>query len=151
MSNISKKIQEYAYALALWTDKADFITDKTADIQEDKLLEIRYFDEEGEFRAYRSLIDDDFKTREIRNNDATYADGYYDEAQYLDIDSSRTKEKNDGFTYATGGGKYHLPNDAKMLLTRTYYKFDEDGVARKYDWRLVGFTNEEKREERGKK
>lgn len=192
MSNITEKINYYSYAMAIWTDKADFIIDKKIE-NEKKLLEIRCFDERGEFRAYRSLISEEFKYREIANDktyamaiwtdkadfiadkkienedklheircfdengkfrgyriligeDKTYADCSYDEAQYLDIDNAKTENMNDGFIYATGGGKYHLPLDAKdkkMLLTRIYYKFDEEGIAHKCDWRLVGFTNEE--------
>ena len=144
MSIIKDNLNKYTYAMAIWTDKADFIIDKRVDIDESKLLEIRCFDEKGEFRAFRSVTGEEFKTREM-TDDEKYADGFYDEAQYLDIDTGKTP-KNHSVIYATGGGKYHLPKgmeNKKMLLTRTYYKFDEDGVAHKYDWRLVGFTDAE--------
>ena len=31
----------------------------------------------------------------------------------------------------------------KMLVVRYYYEFDDNGIARKNDWRLVGFSSEE--------
>ena len=141
-STISAALQKYTYAFAIWTDHADFIPDKNADLCEDKLLEIRCFDERGEFRAVRTTPDMPFSEREI-TSDEGWADGYYDEAQYLDIDTARTKKEADGWLYATGGGKYHLPEEAKMILVRSYYRFDEEGIARKYDWRLVNFTDDE--------
>ena len=145
-SSISEALKKYKYAFAIWTDRADFITDKSADdLCVDKLLEIRCFDEKGEFHAVRATSDEPFSEREIISDEGT-ADGYYDESQYLDIDDARTKKESDGWTYATGGGRYHLPDgakDKKMILVRTYYKYDEEGIARKYDWRLVEFTNEE--------
>ena len=158
MDNIEKAIAAYRYAFAFWTDRADFIIDQSADLQMDKLLEIRCFDERGEYHAVRDLPGKPFSEREIAADgagavcgdgafqDADYADGSFDEAQYLDIDAKTTAAKNDGRTYATGGGSYRLPDDAKdkaMISVRYYYRFDEDGIAHKYDWRLVGFTNEE--------
>lgn len=156
MSEIKNAIERYKYAFAIWTDRADFINDKAAHPEEEGLLEIRCFDESGEFLAHRDTVDGTFTVREITADPArsgenvfseeTYAGGYSDEAQYLDIDRKKTEEKNDGGIYATGGGVYHLPEDAKdkaLILVRTYYRFDEEGVARKYDWRLVCFTDAE--------
>ena len=148
-SVISGALQKYTYAFAIWTDKADFILDKNADLREDKLLEIRCFDENGEFRAVRATPDADFSEREITSDDH-WADDFYDEAQYLDIDTERTKKEADGWVYATGGGKYHLPEEAKMILVRNYYRFDEEGIARKYDWRLVEFMDQETIRKEGK-
>lgn len=127
------------YILAIWTDKADFVS-KVADI--DKLLEVRVFNENGEFRAYRSMVKNDFKCRDI-NDSISFADGAFDETHYLDIDSTCNSQV--GLKYTTGGGSYHLPEGVTetMLKVRYYYKFDEDGVARKCDWRLVGFTDKE--------
>lgn len=153
ITEIMNAVDRYAYAYAIRTDGADFITDKNADICEEKLLEIRCFDERGEFYARRDCADGEFSVREITADTArtgenvfseeTYADGSFDEAQYLDIDSAASK---DGKTYATGGGCYHLPPDAQgkpLILVRIYYKYDEDGVARKFDWRLVEFADKE--------
>ena len=168
MSNIAKAVAAYRYAFAIWTDRADFITDKTTDWREDALLEIRCFDENGEYHAVRDIPGHPFSEREIAKDPARaatearvmderefYADifeaaekkkGYFEEAQYLDIDSKMTEAKKDGWVYTIGGGRYHLPDDAKnraMILVRYYYRFDPDGVAHKYDWRLVRFTDEE--------
>ncbi len=148
MSNIDKireAVEKYAYSFAIWTDRADFIIDKSQDLSGETLLEIRCFDKNGEFHAVRSTVDSDFSWREI-TDDENYANGYYDEAQYLDIDSKKTEAIDDGFTYTTGGGRYQLPGDAenkKLILVRYYYKYDEEGVARKFDWRLVVFTDKE--------
>ena len=135
-------LQRYTYAFAIWTDKVDFILDKTADLHEERLLELRCFDESGEYRVIRSTPDMYFSEREIIS-DESYGDGYYDEAQYLDIDTARTEIEADGWFYATGGGRYHLPEAARMILVRNYYRYDEEGIARKYDWRLVNFTDQE--------
>lgn len=139
---ISSALQKYTYAFAIWSDKADFVLDKNADLCEDRLLEIRCFDESGEYRAIRTTLDTPFSEREITCDDSC-GDGCFDEAQYLDIDTERTKKEADGWVYTTGGGRYHLPEGAKMILTRTYYRYDEEGIARKYDWRLVKFTDQE--------
>ena len=139
---ITTALKKYTYTFAIWTDQADFVIDKDADLNEDRLLEIRCFDESGEFRAVRATPDEPFSEREI-TEDGSYGDGYYDEAQYLDIDTARTKKKTDGWFYVTGGGRYRLPEEAKMILVRNYYRYDEEGIARKYDWRLVKFTDQE--------
>ena len=144
MREILDAIQKYKYVFAIWTDHADFITDKTASLNEDRLLEIRCFDESGEYLARRDCVGGKFLAREItRENEIAFADGSYDEAQYLDIDTTRS---DDTLTYAAGAGSYHLPQNAKdhpLILVRTYYTFDAAGVARKFDWRLVKFTDKE--------
>ena len=141
MSTITEAVAKYKYSLAIWTDKTDFIVDKNEALKEEKLLEIRCFDESGEFRAYRSSIASNFKEREITDDEA-YADFFIDESQYLDIDEKMSTES---IKYTTGGGTFTLPEgvNEKMMLVRTYYKYDDNGIARKYDWRLVGFTNDE--------
>lgn len=131
-------LSEYKYILAIFTDKADFI-DAINDF--DNLLEVRAFDENGEFRAYRDVISSEFKWREIIN-DEEY-DGYFDQTQYLDIDSTKCL-MSDTEKITTGGGKYHLPKEVTtktMLNVRYYYCFDDNGIARKCDWRLVGFSD----------
>ena len=144
MREIVDAVQKYTYAFAFWTDHADFIIDKNMPLQEDLLLEIRCFDENGEYYARRDSINSDFCMREITvENEKEYADGSYDEAQYLDIDTTRS---NAELTFAAGSSCYRLPEDAKdkpLILVRTYYKFDEAGIARKFDWRLVKFTDKE--------
>lgn len=129
------------YIFAIWTYKADFV-DKIDDIE--NLLEVRAFDKSGEFRAYRSVIGTEFKCREIFNEKPGNA---YDENHYLDIDDSKKTNKENGYIlrFTTGGGSFHMPKSVneKMLVVRYYYEFDDNGIARKNDWRLVGFSSEE--------
>lgn len=135
VNEVIEAVKKYRYILAIWTDSANF-----ASVLKDpeKLLEVRAFDESGEFYAYRSTVDADFNCREIINDDK-YADGKYDEEQYLDIDTTKP------YLCTASGGRYSLPDGvtADKLKVRYYYKYDDDGVARKFDWRLVGFKNSE--------
>lgn len=48
----------YRYKLAIYSDHADFVSEVT---EPEKLLELRVFDENGEFRAYRDLLGKPFK------------------------------------------------------------------------------------------
>ena len=143
IDEIKEKIEKYDFSFCIWTDRTDFLLNKNLP-DEDKLLEIRCFDDDGEFHAVRSTINiDKFDAREI-NNDGFY-DGFFDEEHFLDIDSAKTKKSNDGWIYATGGGRYNLPvQSAQKLVVRYYYKFDDNGIARKCDWRLMRFRKEEK-------
>lgn len=130
----------YPYKLAIYTDRADFV-DTVTDF--DKLLELRVFGNHGEFRAYRDVINIPFKTRLIE--DDNLYDGCYDEVQYLDIDTAAS-DKNSRIKKTTGGGKFTLPVDAvdkELLRIRYYYQYDADGIARKVDWRIVGFEEKE--------
>lgn len=132
----------YKYMLAIFSDHADFVSEIT---EPEKLLELRAFDENGEFRAYRDLLRKPFKFREINADNEDQFDGSFEESQYLDIDTTREFE-DETQKQATGGGQYHLPNDAKnmtMLKVRYYYRFTDEGIAQKCDWRLVAFTDKE--------
>lgn len=129
-------------------------------------LDIRIFGEKGEGRFFRGSIgrygqDDDtqlFRFRSIFDKEKDenqtersphtghgtedhYSD-YFDEEQFLDIDTKRSNEK-EGIAQAIGGGTYRLPlnhySDAKIRL-RNYLKYDEKtGMASVCDWRCVGF------------
>lgn len=129
------------YIFAIWTDKADFVS-KVDDVE--KLLELRAFDKSGEFRAYRSVVGAEFKCREIAD-ESTKPDNAFDENHYLDIDASKKSHKDNSLRFTTGGGNFHMPDgvDETMLVVRYYYEFDDNGIARKSDWRLVGFSSKE--------
>ena len=132
----------YRYKLAIYSDHADFISEVT---EPEKLLELRVFDENGEFRAYRDLLGKPFKCREINKDNENQFAGSFKENQYLDIDTTKTFEDKT-IKQATGGGQYHLPEDVKsktMLKVRYYYCFNDEGIANKCDWRLVGFVDKE--------
>lgn len=140
LEEIREKVKKYDYSLCIWTDRTDFLKDKSLP-DEDKLLEIRCFNENGEFHAFRSTVDkDEFISREI--TDAESCENSFDEEHYLDIDT--TKAKEDGKVFATGGGSYYLPvEDAEKIIVKYYYTFDDNGIARKTDWRIVGFKAKE--------
>lgn len=132
----------YKYKLAIFSDHAEFVFEIT---EPEKLLELRAFDENGEFRAYRDLLGKPFKFREINKENENQFDGSFEESHYLDIDTTKTFE-DETKKQATGGGQYHLPDDVKnmtMLKVKYYYKFSDEGIAQKCDWRLVEFTDEE--------
>lgn len=132
----------YRYMLAIFSDHADFVSEVS---EPEKLLELRAFDKNGEFRAYRDLLRKPFKFRVINADNVDQFDGSFEESQYLDIDTTREFE-DETQKQATGGGQYHLPNDAKnmtMLKVRYYYRFTDEGIAQKCDWRLVAFTDKE--------
>lgn len=144
MAEISlERINIYPYILAVWTDRADFVTEI---IGTDKLLEVRAFGEKGEYRAFRTNTDDGFKICESDDE----GKNFFDEYHYLDIDT--TLGGGDLFS-TTGSGSYHIPYDdvrkldKKLLIVRFYYESDEDGVNRKTSFRLVGFTDKAKRQE----
>lgn len=127
------------YKLAIWTDRADFIDKDAPVVNPDKLLELVAFDESGEVRFRRFCVDEDFFIRELLTELPKEADngGYFDRAQYLDIDKKRS---SGCVKFAIGGGEYHLPvPDAEKIVVRYYYKFDDDGMAYIYDKRLVRF------------
>lgn len=132
----------YRYMLAIFSDHADFVSEIT---EPEKLLELRAFDESGEFRAYRDLLGKPFKFREIIADNEDQFDGSFEESQYLDIDTTKIFD-DETKKQATGGGQYHLPDDAKnmtMLKVRYYYRFTDEGIAQKCDWRMVEFTDKE--------
>ncbi len=142
-NEINGYIEKYNYIFAIWTDKADFTSAPIENVE--KLIEIRAFSskngEESEFHAVRSVIAVDFLGREIFDSHNCY-DGFFDEEHYLDIDSKKTADQHVKIT--VGGGKYHLPDgvDADKIKIRFYIKYDAEGIARKADWRLVGFVKE---------
>lgn len=136
---IEKFIEKYNYSLCIWSDKTDFLENKNLQ-KSDKLLEIHCFDKSGEFYAFRSDIAKNFTAREI--TDDNMYDGFFDEEHFLDIDT--TKKLSGGKVQATGGGVYYLPvTNAEKIKVRFYFRFDENGIARKCDWRLVDFVKKE--------
>lgn len=99
-------------------------------------LEIRLFDEKGEFKAVRTNIGEDFVWR-YASDEGVEKDCIYDEVQYLDIDSKKTA----GTKYvSTGGGEYTMPAEGfERVLIRHYGEYDDDGMFGLKDFRIVKF------------
>jgi len=120
--------------------------------KEQKLLDIRIFDTQREARMLRGDIGRTFQGRMIDDTkEVLKSQEYFDEEQYLDIDSKRSKELliRERKVQATGGGCYPMPlpgleekmegdfGEIKVKL-RNYLDFYKDtGQAYVRDWRLV--------------
>lgn len=113
--------------------------------KEDKVLEIRIFNEEEERKLFRGDIGKHFHERRISDNDLK--EDYYDESQLLDIDKKRSEESflKTGRVRTMGGGSYYLPlqsmEDARVLVRYYLSRYENSGQARVCDWRLVKFQN----------
>ena len=122
--------------------------DGTIDKIEQNLLEIRIFNDDEEFRGFRSYKGMEFQTRLIRDNEIQDAKTF-DEIHYLDQNSGLTKPLSNGYTkfVTTGGGTYVLPVNASVrkVKVRNYLKAgkDSNGLLAPYDWRIVAFMEEE--------
>lgn len=104
----------------------------------DHLLELRLFNEQAEFHALRGAMGKPFSWRLI--DDAKGDFECIDEKQLLDIDEDRSGKCDPGVYYSIGGGRYSLPvADAKRVLVRNYIDFDDEGMARVVDFRIVEF------------
>lgn len=103
----------------------------------EKLLELRMFNEDAEYKAIRTDIGREFRFRSI--DDTAEERDCFDEIQMLDIDTE--VHLPDGYVQATGGGRYHLPiqhvKDAKVRVRHYLVKDETNGQARVDDWRLV--------------
>ena len=130
-----------AWLLAMFSDK--ILIDKypltVADNENilnnsfDKLLDIRVFNKDKEYRLFRGSLDKKFSYRCLVDNE----EDVIVREQFIDID---TKRSNKNEIYSTGGGKYYLPldnlKDAKLVL-KEYVDYDEFGNAYIKDFRLV--------------
>ncbi len=117
----------------------------------DQGLEIRIFDEDSEWKWFRTGIGKAYHFRMLRDDEETKNDWlhWWNESQYLDIDMKRTKKEREkgkisiDEVYATGGGKYPLPvqaDDDTKIRIRNYLGEDADtGELYVKDWRLAGF------------
>ena len=108
---------------------------------EQKLLDMRVFNEKIEYRLFRTDAGKEFKFCLLSDEKREFFDDFH----YLDIDDKRSEEtfKKDGTVWATGGGYYGLPledyHNAKVIV-RNYVGYDEDtGQAYVKAWRLAGF------------
>ena len=144
------------YIFAMTTEEIVFSKAEMQTLDIPKLyadgLEIRIFDMLSEEKWFRTGIDKAFRYRRITDRTAKTEKNnvcQWDESQYLDIDDKKTKHARNnglieaGYVYATGGGKYPLPEenyqDLKIKI-RNYLGEDTDtGELYVKDWRLAGF------------
>lgn len=120
-----------SYSIGIWASHEPF--------DEDRILEIRVFNEKKEVKLFREDIGDDFHLR-VRTDDGDY----YDECQFLDID---TRHSDGNVLTTTGGGRYTVPESilemAEPMLRVRYYLKQEESSGQTYisDWRCVGFED----------
>lgn len=121
-----------------------------------RAFDIRVFNQKSEVHLFRSSIDKQFVMRYIESDpeqkdilnaiiDGKEKSIYYDEEQFLNIDTVATANNNEkNMVIAVGGGKYKLPieryDDVKVII-RNYIDFEKNtGRAYVKDWRIVGFS-----------
>lgn len=141
------------FFVAQYTDKFDVgIWNKDIIKNVNKLLELRVFDKNKEWKLFRSDIGKDFSYRCQREDD-NKEEGvdYFDEVQLLDIDTKRSS-KDSRKMCTMAGGKYNLPKDISdfdraAIRVRHYFGVDnESGQAFIRDYRLVDFESADKRD-----
>jgi len=134
-SNGSKNFSIVAY----FTDRADFAA-SLDELNVSALLELRVFDTDSEFRAYRSIVNEAFICRLYRDSDFA-KDEMMEEIQYLDIDGNNGIKPCDNgmYEYKTmNGGFYHLPiSNAEKIKICNYLMYNEENMAQVYDYRFV--------------
>ena len=138
------------YAIIMCTDRfiiAEYpmgeVESELDEIWENRLLDIRVFNSEKEYRLFRGDVGRGFSERILDDR----AGDYFDDEQYLDIDTKRSKKTfmEQKKVRATGGGFYMLPLDDYQdikLKIRNYLGYDERGHAYVKAVRLIGFEKE---------
>ena len=141
------------FFVAQYTDKFDVgIWNKDIIKNVNKLLELRVFDKNKEWKLFRSDIGKDFSYRcQKEDNNKEEGVDYFDEVQLLDIDITKSS-KGKKMMCTAAGGKYNLPKDISDLdraaiIVRHYFGVDnESGQAFIRDYRLVDFESAKKRD-----
>ena len=97
----------------------------------------------AELKIMRPTIADQFSYRLIDDSKLTDKN-YIQEEQFLDIDKKVYDKSPDKNTYpTTGGGSFSLPvENACKVVIRNYISFDDEGIARISDFRVVKFLKE---------
>ena len=107
-----------------------------------RILEMRIFDKDQEWHLFRDTPADSFHVRHADDRKGLEKGSYFDEDQYLDIDTARSKDifVQSRKVRATGGGIYTLPQgdmEDAVIRVRSYVSYDGDGQAYIRDFRLV--------------
>jgi hypothetical protein len=154
IKNIFSNCGDNTFFVAQYTDKFDIgIWNEDIIENTNKLLELRIFNKNKEWKLFRSDIGKDFSyrcQREDNNDKKEEGLDYFDEIQLLDIDTKRSpKDSRKMCTMA--GGEYNLPKyiddlDRAAIIVRHYFGVDnESGQAFIRDYRLVDFESAKKR------
>lgn len=153
IKNVFSNCGDNTFFIAQYTDKFDIgIWNENTIENTNKLLELRVFDKDKEWKLFRSDIGKDFSYR-LQGEVDNKGEGvdYFDEIQLLDIDTKRpSKDSRKMCTMA--GGEYNLPKyiddlDRAAIIVRHYFGVDnESGQAFVQDYRLVDFGSADKRD-----
>lgn len=142
------------YIVDIWPD----MRNSTLSGKEEKILELRIFNNDMEYRLLRTGNGNNrkFDLRILCDSDDNHElEDSFDDLQYLDIDDTRTEKINNGYKVkTTGGGLYYLPiknvednrssfKDAKVRIRYYLDKYEETGQARVADWRFVELVNDD--------
>ena len=130
------------------------ISGKDTSLQEHKILELRIFNEDVEYKWYRGNIGEKFRYRKISDNEAKEIyEEPFEEYQLLDIDLQKSSIDLLPCEVKTAkGGKYYLPinginnikKDFPYVKVKYYipkYNPEDKTTVHSYvkDWRLAGF------------
>lgn len=119
--------------------------------KEGKILDIRIFDDQRELHMARGDVGRRMQGRIADDTAGNLEEqDYFDEEQYLDIDTKRSGEhfRQEGKVRATGGGWYELPlsgmEDAKVRIRNYLGYYEDSGQAYVKDWRMAGIFQEKR-------
>ena len=122
---------------------ADWPMDDTSCINQAKLLEIRVFDKDSEYRLFRSCMGENFHLR-VRSDKTEDIIKYFDDVYYLDIDEVASLGLENAMVQTTGGGRYYLPlqnhGDAGIRIRYYLAQNASTGVSEVVDSRVVEFV-----------
>lgn len=105
----------------------------------EKLLDIRVFNKDKEYRLFRSNLGKAFYKSKLDDSNSDDKD-YYDDIYYFDIDDDKSRDLPEDMVQTTGGGIYNLPINKSNagIRIRYYLKQDkESGIAMIANWRIV--------------
>jgi hypothetical protein len=143
--NINKDFK--GYALIQCTDCYTVLELPVSDIDisENKLLEIRIFNKNEERRLFRLDLQDEFCYYVTNDTDLKPEIDYFDQQQFLDIDTTKKLEGN--YVRSTGGGVYTIPKSVfrgklgkAVVIIRHYFGVTKAGQAYIKDFRCVEFS-----------
>ena len=143
--NINKDFK--GYALIQCTDCYTVLELPVSDIDisENKLLEIRIFNKNEERRLFRLDLQDEFCYYVTNDTDLKPEIDYFDQQQFLDIDTTKKLEGN--YVRSTGGGVYTIPKSVfrgklgqAVVIIRHYFGVTKADQAYIKDFRCVEFS-----------